>query len=134
MIVVREVYTLKDRLKEIRNNENMTMEEFGNCLGVTKTAISRLEKGERNLTNQMIKSICERFGINEEWLRTGEGEMYNLPEDKTAAVVSELLEESNPVYDAVISIVQTYQKLDEKSQKVLDNFIKEVYENFKKEG
>ncbi len=125
---------MKDRLKKIRNNENMTMEEFGNCLGVTKTAISRLEKGERNLTNQMIKSICERFGINEEWLRTGEGEMYNMPEDKTAAVVSELLEESNPVYDAVISIVQTYQKLDEKSQKVLDNFIKEVYENFKKEG
>lgn len=53
---------------------HLTLEKFGSRLGVTKTAISNLEKGNRNLTDQMAKAICREFGVREEWLRTGEGE------------------------------------------------------------
>lgn len=66
---------MNERIKIIRKSLNLTLEEFGKKVGVTKTAISRLEKGERNLTDQMILSICREFNINENWLRTGEGEM-----------------------------------------------------------
>lgn len=51
----------------------MTQELFGQKLGVRKTAISKLEKGENNLTEQMLKLICREFNVNEHWLRTGEG-------------------------------------------------------------
>ena len=53
------------------------MEKFGLRLGVGKTAISKLENGERNLTDQMFKSICREFNVCEEWLRTGNGDMFN---------------------------------------------------------
>lgn len=66
---------MNERLKAIRKSENLTLEEFGKMLGVTKAAISRLESGERNLTEQMIISISRTFRINENWLRTGEGKM-----------------------------------------------------------
>lgn len=112
----------------------MTQEKFAKKLGLKRQTIATYETGRSEPMDNIVISICREFNVNREWLLTGEGNMYNMPEDETAAVVSELLEESNPVYDAVISIVQTYQKLDEKSQKVMDNFIKEVYENFKKEG
>lgn len=64
------------RVKELRKELNMTLEKFGKPLGVGKTAISKIENGENSLTDQMIISICREYNANEEWLRTGEGEMF----------------------------------------------------------
>lgn len=66
---------MNERIKEIRKYHNLTLEKFGERLGVGKTAISRLENGVNNVTDQMIKSICREFAVNEHWLRTGEGDM-----------------------------------------------------------
>ena len=63
--------TVNERVKEIRKSNNLTMDKFGERIGVTKSAISKIEKGERGVTDQMIKSICREFGYNEEWLRNG---------------------------------------------------------------
>lgn len=68
--------TQGERIKEVRNSLGLTLEKFGEKLGVTKTAISRIEKGERGLTEQMTKSICREFGVDYMWLTTGEGEMF----------------------------------------------------------
>lgn len=68
--------TQGERVKEIRNSLNLTLEKFGDKLGVTKTAVSRIERGERNLTEQMTKSICREFNVNYGWLTTGTGEMF----------------------------------------------------------
>lgn len=63
-------------VKEIRKSLNLTLEKFGEKLGVGKTAISNIEKGSRNLTEQMTKSICREYGVDYIWLTTGEGEMF----------------------------------------------------------
>lgn len=68
--------TQGERIKDVRNSLGLTLEKFGEKLGVTKTAISRIEKGERSLTEQMTKSICREFSVNYMWLTTGEGEMF----------------------------------------------------------
>ena len=68
--------TQGERIKDVRNSLGLTLEKFGEKLGVTKTAISRLEKGERSLTEQMTKSICREFSVDYMWLITGEGEMF----------------------------------------------------------
>ena len=68
--------TQGERVKEIRKYLNLTMEKFGERLGVGKTAISKLENNERNLTDQMAISICREFNVSETWLRTGEGPMF----------------------------------------------------------
>lgn len=67
-----------ERVKQIRTSEqiNFTLEKFGNRLGVTKTAISNIEKGNRSLTEQMKKLICREFNVNYIWLTTGEGNMF----------------------------------------------------------
>lgn len=63
--------TVNERINEIRKTNELTMDKFGERIGVTKAAISKIEKGERGVTDQMIKSICREFGYNEEWLRDG---------------------------------------------------------------
>lgn len=68
--------TQGERIKDVRNSLGLTLEKFGEKLGVTKTAISRIEKGERSLTEQMTKSICREFSVDYMWLATGEGEMF----------------------------------------------------------
>ena len=63
----------RERVKELRKTLGLTMEKFGNRLGVTKVAISNIERGNRKLTEQMLRSICREFDVNEDWLRTGVG-------------------------------------------------------------
>lgn len=115
--------TQGERIKEARKYLGLTLEKFGEKLGVGKTAISKLEKGERNLTDQMVKSICREFSISEEWLRTGSGNMRIPIEDEAAAAVSDLVEKSNPLYDVIKGIMVAYQKLDGPSREVIDQFI-----------
>ena len=115
--------TQGERIKEARKYLGLTLEKFGEKLGVGKTAISKLEKGERNLMDQMVKSICREFSISEEWLRTGSGNMRIPVEDEAAAAVSDLVEKSNPLYDVIKGIMVAYQKLDVPSREVIDQFI-----------
>jgi hypothetical protein len=68
--------TQGERVKEVRKTLGLTLEKFGEKIGVTKTAISRIEKSERNLTEQMTKSICREFNVDYIWLTTGEGKMF----------------------------------------------------------
>lgn len=67
--------TAGERVKQIRKDNGLTLEKFGEKVGVTKQTISRIENGINSLTDQMVISICREFDINENWLRTGEGEM-----------------------------------------------------------
>lgn len=65
-----------ERVKEIRKALGLTLEKFGEKLGVGKAAISNIENGNRNLTEQMTKSICREFSVDYIWLTTGQGEMF----------------------------------------------------------
>ncbi len=68
--------TQGERVKEVRNNLHLTLEKFGEKLGIQKSAVSKIERGENNLTEQMTKSICREFGVDYIWLTTGEGDMF----------------------------------------------------------
>ena len=68
-----------ERLRQLRKDLGMSQEEFGRRIGVSNTAISKLEKNERNLTEQTAKSICREFRVNYFWLTEGKG---NDPENQ----------------------------------------------------
>ena len=68
--------TLNERVKQLRKTLDLTMEKFGDRLGVKKNSISQIESGKNSLTEQMLKSICREFDVDEEWLRTGTGSMF----------------------------------------------------------
>lgn len=70
--------TQGERVKEIRKSEkvNLTMEKFGERIGLKKSAVSLIESGKNALTDANIKSICREFGVDYMWLTTGDGEMF----------------------------------------------------------
>ena len=67
--------TINERIKEIRRSSGLSQTDFAERLGTTRGVITNLE-GEKTSPNEpFIKLICREFNVNEDWLRTGEGEM-----------------------------------------------------------
>ena len=83
---------MKERIKKIRKNAGMTQEEFAKILGTVQNTITGYETGRRNPSGSAIALICREFNINEEWLKTGQGEMYNYSDsdDEFKAAVEEI--------------------------------------------
>ena len=69
--------TINERIRYLRKEKlKITLDAFGKKVGVTKAAVSDIERGRNNVTDQMFNSICREFGVNETWLRTGEGPQF----------------------------------------------------------
>ena len=68
--------TQGERVKEVRKALGLTLEKFGERLGLKKNAISQIETGKNSLTEQNTKAICREFSVDYMWLTTGEGEMF----------------------------------------------------------
>ena len=66
------------RIKEVRTHPsvNLSQDAFGKRIGLSGAAISRLESGDRNMTESNIISICREFNVSESWLRFGDGELF----------------------------------------------------------
>lgn len=124
---------MNKRIRQIRKTLNMTMDKFAQPLGVTSGAISNIENGNRNVTDLMIKSICRTFNVNEEWLRSGTGEMFSLPEDEVAVIVSDILENpDSKFYQILLNLARTYSELSPASQEVLERYAENFIANLKK--
>ena len=117
---------IKDRIISIRKESGMTQEEFGNEIKLSQNYVWMLESGKRAPSARTITDLCQKFNINEEWLRTGEGEM-KAPMTKQAEIASitaQLFhkEETDPeTYNFLITLNKSLLQLDENQmQAVLD--------------
>ena len=63
--------TVNERIKELRLLQGLTMEQFGERIGIKRASVSLIESGKNNPSDQTIMLICREFGYNEEWLRDG---------------------------------------------------------------
>lgn len=126
---------MKDRIKKIRKAVKLTQVQFGEKIGVKGNTVTNYESGLRTPTDAVIKSICREFNVDENWLRTGEGEMFLpvLEEDEMALYVSELLEDEgdNPLYTIIKEVMHTYSELSPKSQEVIRDAAAKLLENLK---
>ncbi len=121
---------MNERLRELRKKCGLSQEEFGKKLGVTKTAVSKMELGTYQITDTMLKLICSEFNANERWLRFGEGgdgDMFLKPQkNDLVARAAQLLGEKDPVFEAFVA---TYSKLSPSNRKVLLDFGLEFLNN-----
>lgn len=114
-----------ERVNAVRRSKKMTMEQFGEQIGVQKSAISKIEKDKVNLSEQTIKSICREFNVNEDWLRTGAGGPENMfiPEDmRYLNAVGRLGNEQNEFKKFCINMLM----------ELPDKYWDYIYEEFKK--
>ena len=68
--------TQNERIKEVRKSLGLTLEKFGERIGLKKSAVSLIENGKNSVTDANVKAICREFGVDYIWLTTGDGEMF----------------------------------------------------------
>ena len=76
-----------DRIKHVRETLGLSQSEFASQLAMEQSGVSKVELGKRIVSNSLIVKVCAVFGIDEHWLRTGEGDMYPAPADEDAELM-----------------------------------------------
>lgn len=119
---------MNERVKEIRKALNMSGEAFGQSLGVGRATISQIESGKISLTDRNIKNICEKFHVNEEWLREGKGEMFvQLSRDEEiAAFIGRVQFEAEDSFKK--RFIAMLSALDTEEWEVLEKMALKLYE------
>lgn len=122
--------TQGERVKEIRKELNLTLEKFGERVGVTKQTVSRIENGVNNLTDQMALAICRTFSVNEHWLRTGEGEPYiKGSEDELAELVGRLYKDKGSMrYKMSLELCRSMEKMTDEQLMAFAEVVKRLAE------
>lgn len=106
---------MNERLKELRTRLKLSQADFGEKLFLSQNQVSLIEKGKRNLTDRSVNAICREFDVNEEWLRTGEGEMFiDLTKD---------LDASDEIKLMINKILALDPKDQEKISTIIDTFL-----------
>ena len=121
--------TINERIRYLRKEKlKITLDAFGKKVGVTKAAVSDIERGRNNVTEQMFNSICREFGVNEEWLRTGEGPQF--VEITRAEQIQQMVDDIMHDHPEAFRrrFVTALSGLDEKGWIALENFIDSISE------
>lgn len=129
--------TQGERVRFIRKNSNinLTLEKFGERIGLRKSSLSQIENDINTLTDSNIKAICREFDVREEWLRTGEGEMFEqMTEQQKILKYTALLlnDKDSVVANAIQTLIVTYEQLDDTSKATLEKIALQYIENLKK--
>lgn len=121
-----------DRLKQLRKALNLTQQEFADLIGISRGNIGAYEVGKNALSDAVVSLICKEFSVNEEWLRTGEGDMF-LPveQDTDIEKLARLLarEENSSFKKQFVSMfVSELESLSDEQWEDFERFVKRLAE------
>lgn len=132
-----EIY---ERIRILRKNHlKLSQEEFGKRLGVTRSVIKNIELNVLARPDQkepIYKLICREFGVNELWLRTGEGELFAdfSEEEEIGSYLTDLIDENSDIGTKTLkSAIIAYGRLDDGSKKVICDYLESLYKILNKD-
>ena len=118
---------MKNRIHELRKDLHLSQEQFADNLGLSRNFISLVEKGDRNISDRTISDICRLYKVNEDWLRTGEGQMYvELTRESEIAEITLALAKSDD--DMTLELSKLLLKMSPDQIRALYNFMITVIE------
>lgn len=126
---------MKERLRQLRKALDITQQEFADRIGIKRNSYANYETGRNTPIDAIILSICREFNVNEEWLRTGEGEMFEeLTEQQKILKYTALLlkDKDSAIANAIQTLIVTYEQLDDASKTTLEKIALQYINNLKK--
>lgn len=117
---------MNERLKKLRKELDMTQQEFADRIGIKRNSLANYETGRNTPIDAIIVSICREFNVNENWLRTGEGEMFveMSYDDEIAQFVGQVMGEEDDSFKK--RLISGLTALDDNGWKVLEDFLDSI--------
>lgn len=122
-----------ERILKIREVSKLSQEKFAEKLGLSRNFINQVENGKKNFSDRTISDICKKIiidgkTINEHWLKTGEGLMFNklTTNQEIQLFANNIMEQTNESFCK--RFVRTLSKLDEKDWKTIEKIVNELSE------
>lgn len=118
-----------ERVKELRKTLGLSGEKFGEKIGLKRNSLSQIETGKNNLSEQNILAICREFNVNEEWLRTGIGEMFKdmSLDEEIISFIGEIQWDASSTFKK--RFISAIAKLSDEEWKVLEKIIVDMASN-----
>ena len=110
---------MSERIKRIRKMLDLTQQEFADRIGIKRNTIANYESGRNEPVDSVISLICREYGVNEIWLRTGEGEMFT----PNPATELDALKERYGLSQAECSLIDVFVNMNEKDRKTVLDFV-----------
>lgn len=122
---------MQSRFKAVRTYLNLTQKEFGEKIGIKGNTVANYEIGLRNPSDAVIKAICREYGVDEEWLRTGEGTMFRLSSESELIdrAISEVLTSDD---DLIKGILLAYWELSGPKKAVIREIVQNAADHIKR--
>ncbi len=117
---------MKDRIKKIRKELDLTQQEFADRIGIKRNSLANYETGRNTPMDAIITSICREFNVNEEWLRAGQGEMFKeqSQDEQIAAFVGNILKDEDDSFKR--RLISGLAALDDNGWNVLEKFLDSI--------
>lgn len=125
---------VNERLKKLRKTLDLTQKEFGERIGVKGNTIAQYEIGRNEPITAVFSLICKEFNVNEEWLKTGEGEMFNQMsrDEETMKYVAQIIsDEDKPLKAAFLNAAAKIIN-DDRCYEVIEAELLSIIEEVKK--
>jgi len=114
---------LNERIKKLRRSLDLTQQEFADRIGVKRNTVATYEGGRNEPVDSVVSLICREFGVREEWLRFGTGEMFApAPTSELDALASKYPKMTHDTY----VLIEKLLSMSVEDQNVITGFMRQV--------
>ena len=117
---------MNERLRKLRKNLDMTQQDFGSRISVKGNTVAQWESGRNEPSDSAISLICREFNVNEDWLRTGNGEMFvkETPDEEFMKMAKAVASGDTEADRVIRKTLMYFYEMDDLGRKTLMNFAK----------
>ncbi len=114
---------MKDRFKELRKELNVTQQEFADKLKISRNFVAQIEMGSKVPSDRTIDDVCREFNVDEEWLRTGNGDMFvpGIKDKQISAMLADVMKSGEDSFRH--RLVSALARLDDEGWDNLEKLI-----------
>ena len=118
---------MEKRIQAVRKAKGLTLKQLGDIIGISESAVSNIERGRNKPSGSTLILLCEKLGIDREWLETGEGDMFApvSEQDETAKLIESISDSP-----AMRSLLATWAQLSDENKAVFEAFAAAYVEDY----
>ena len=118
---------MEKRIQAARKAKGLTLKQLGDIIGISESAVSNIERGRNKPSGSTLILLCEKLGINREWLETGEGDMFapGAEQAETARMIDAISDSP-----AMRSLLATWAQLSDENKAVFERFAADYVEDY----